>query len=290
MGYYLLDHPNPHGPHFYVTRRGTVKAIVVHITAGLEDLDATNDQSAENTARYAATTDRPVSWHSGSDSDTAFDLLPASYTAFQCRGYNSTTYGHEISKADPDWRDAPEPWRTRTIGLAGRHLGAKARQMGIPIRKATKAELDHAIATDGPPVGFIGHHVLDEGRRLDPGLVGAVDTFPWGDFLAAASNQEDQMTPAQEAKLNRLIESVGTLREHEKAHYDAVQAKVRDLATELAAVKAQVDPDADLTRRGSGARRGVQDVVRMTLAELKLDERLAAIEAHLGIGAPAEPG
>jgi hypothetical protein len=188
MGYYLLDHPNPYGPHYYTTRRNPLLAIVVHITAGLEDLDATDDNSAEATARYAATTDRAVSWHSGSDSDTAFDLLPASYTAFQCRNYNSSTYGHEISKRDTDWRSEPEPWRTRTLQLAGRHLGAKARALGIPLRKCTQAELDRAIANGGPPVGFIGHHTLDPTRRTDPGLVfGVGDTFPWTEFFGYAA-------------------------------------------------------------------------------------------------------
>ena len=185
---YLLEHPNPYHlagtPHWYATRRGGVLAIVVHITAGLEDLDATDDHSAENTARYAATTDRKVSWHSGSDADSALDLLPAGYTAFHVQGYNSTTYGHEVSKADTDWRDAPEPWRTRTLTNAAQHLAAKASQLDVPRRHATRAELDHAIATGGGPVGFIGHHELDPARRSDPGLVRGVDTFPWDDFFA----------------------------------------------------------------------------------------------------------
>jgi hypothetical protein len=143
-----------------------------------------------------------VSWHSGSDSDSAFDLLPASYTAFQVKGYNSSTYGHEISKRETDWRDDPEPWRTRTLTRAARHLAAKARELGIPRRKATRAELDRAIATGGPPVGFIGHWPLDPGRRSDPGLVVAeqVDTFPWAEFFDLMDDEEDDMTPEQLAK------------------------------------------------------------------------------------------
>jgi hypothetical protein len=104
---------------------------------------------------------------------------------------------------------------------------------------------------------------------------GLHDTRPWF--------SEDVMTPAQEAKLNRLIEAVGSLREHEKAHYDAVQARVRDLAAELRSVKAAVDPDADLSRRGSDARAGVREVVGIALDDLRLDARLSAIEAALGI-------
>jgi hypothetical protein len=205
MGYYLLDHANPHGPHYYTTRRNPLLAIVVHITAGLEDLDATDDQSAEATARYAATTDRAVSWHSGSDSDTVLGLLPASYTAFQCRGYNSSTYGHEISKADTDWRDAPEPWRTRTLRLAGAKLGDVARANRVPIRRCTKAELDRAIANGGPPVGFIAHATLDPTRRTDPGLVGNLDTFPWADLFTYAQEDDMPLTTADIPIIKRAV-------------------------------------------------------------------------------------
>lgn len=190
MGFFLLDRPNPHGPHYYTSRRGKVKAGVVHITAGLEDLDARDDRSAEQTAAYAASTPRRVSWHSGSDTDSALDLLPSSYVAFHARGYNTHTIGHEISKAHTDWRTMPPTWVEETLQHAAGHLGPIGRRLGIPARHATRAELDHAIATDGPPVGWIAHAVLDPGRRTDPGLVDppgpapVVDTFPWSRFLA----------------------------------------------------------------------------------------------------------
>src|SRR5687768_3425480 len=103
-GYLLLDQPNPNGPHFYPTRNKPLLAIVVHITAGLEDLDTVNDHSAEATAQYAATTRTQVSWHSGSDTDSSVYLLPANHTAWHATAYNGSTYGHEISKTHPDWR------------------------------------------------------------------------------------------------------------------------------------------------------------------------------------------
>lgn len=191
---YLLDHPNPTGPNYYPTRRKPLIAIVVHVTAGLEDKDLIGpDMSCENVCRYAATTTRDVSWHSGSDSDTWIDLLPYSYTAWQCVDYNSSTAGHEISKLDTDWRDEPKGWVDRTINIAALGLGRKARENHIPIRKASKAEVDRAIANGGPPVGFISHHELDPSRRTDPGWVGNVDTFPWEMFLAIARGEEDPM-------------------------------------------------------------------------------------------------
>lgn len=220
MGFYLLENKNPNGQHYYTTRRGRVRAIVVHITAGLEDLDANDDNSAEATARYAATTDRKVSWHSGSDADTALDLLPDTYTAFQCQGYNSTTYGHEISKRHTDWRDMPEPWRTRTLTLAARHLAQKSAVLGVPRRHASKADLDRANASGGDPVGFIGHWELDPGRRSDPGLVKGVDTFPWDEFFdlmdpTPNESQEDDDMPV------RVIYVPGDPDRH---HYMAVGA------------------------------------------------------------------
>jgi hypothetical protein len=187
VGHYLLDHPNPHGDHFYRTRRGGVLAIVVHVTAGLEDLDGGDDHSAEGTAAYAASTDREVSWHSGSDTDSVVELLPAAFTAFQCVGYNSRTYGHEISKSTPDWRTVPPAWIDRTLVRAAGYLAGKAHELGIPLRHASKAELDRAIAQNGAPVGFVAHADLDPTRRRDPGYIArppAGDTFPWARFLS----------------------------------------------------------------------------------------------------------
>jgi len=178
MGYFLLDRPNPHGPHYYPSRARPLLAYVVHITAGLQDLDGVDDQSAEATARYAATTDRQVSWHVGSDTDSVIELLPPGYTAWHVSDYNSACYGHEFSKLHVRWGEMPPTWVDATLRQAARHAAAIAVRYGIPIRHATRAELDRAIATGGPPVGFIEHSVLDPTRRSDPGA-----DFPWTRFL-----------------------------------------------------------------------------------------------------------
>lgn len=194
MGFTLLDRPNPNGPHYYPTRRQRLLAIVVHITAGLEDLDGVDDHSAEQTAAYAANTDRDVSWHSGSDTDSWVDLLPASYTAWHVVNYNSCTYGHELSKAHTDWSVMPEFWVAATLTRSAPGLAAVAAAYGIPLRKATRAELDHAIATGGPPVGFISHAELQPEDRTDPGMVRGRDTFPWGRlFTLMTDSQGDLM-------------------------------------------------------------------------------------------------
>lgn len=188
MGFYLLDHPNPNGDHFYTTRRSRIKAQVIHITAGLEDIDLIGpDNSAESVAHYAATTPREVSWHTSSDTDSVIHLLPYSFTAFQCVNYNSTTAGHEISKLETNWRDDDPRVVERRLIKAAEAIRKDMLANQIPFRKATKAEVDHAISANGPPVGMISHHELDPSRRTDPGWarIGGqlVDTFPWDQFI-----------------------------------------------------------------------------------------------------------
>lgn len=181
-GYYLLDHRQGR-PTWYTSRRKPLRVIVVHITAGLEDLDGA-DSSAERTARYAATTDRAVSWHSGSDSDSFLHLLPASYTAFHCRDYNSFSFGHEISKATTRWTGMPQAWVDRTLANAAACLRPITEKYHIPYRRLTKAEVDAGA------YGFAAHADLDPTRRSDPGA-----DFPWSQFFALM-----QPTPPPTAK------------------------------------------------------------------------------------------
>jgi hypothetical protein len=243
VGYYLLDHPSPTGPNYYPTRRSPLLAIVVHCTAGLQDLDLIGpDNSAEGTARYAATTDRDVSWHSGSDSDTWVDLLPYSYTAWQCQGYNSSTAGHEISKRDMVWADEPADWVTRTLTIAARGLATRAREHRIPLRRATRAELDRAIANGGPPVGFVTHAELDPARRTDPGA-----DFPWTRFLGLMAGT----TPIQE--------DISIVDAATKTYFDrqfaVLTAKIQATGGRLADVQAEVsDDETDLTAAIGGAK------------------------------------
>lgn len=194
-GFYLLDNPNPNGKHYYPTARGPKLAAVIHVTAGLEDLDGVDDHSAENTAAYAASTDRQVSWHGGSDADTWLHLLPPRYTAWHVIGYNTHTVGWEISKRHTDWRTMPADWVEQTLRQAAAGLRPWLVELGIPIRRASRAELDRAIATGGEPVGLISHAELQPQDRTDPGWVSGIDTFPWDQFLAYLNGTEEEIAP-----------------------------------------------------------------------------------------------
>ena len=182
---------------FYAQRTGKVRAIVVHVTAGLQDLGmAGTDESAEGTNRWALNSRPEVSWHRIADSDGVERCLPSWATAWQAAGYNSNTVGEEISNLDARWDNKPANWVKWTIWHAALGVADWVVTYKVPIRRATKAELDHAIATKGAPVGFIDHSRLST-NRTDPGA-----TFPWEMFfhyvraIIAGATSPDNTTAA----------------------------------------------------------------------------------------------
>lgn len=183
-GYYLLDHPNPNGPHFYTSRLDPLDVIVLHVTAGLEDLDGGIDISAEQTARYAATTDRKVSWHAGADSDSFLYLLPDEYTAWHCQGFNSESWGLEFSKATVDWSKMSSTWIQRTLenGALATHKVMKKNR--VPKILRSKREIEQGAR------GFAYHSTLDPTRRKDPGA-----NFPIAQFFGLLDDLDTQPTP-----------------------------------------------------------------------------------------------
>ena len=166
------------GTAFYRQRNGAVKAVVMHVTAGLQDLGMTGtDESAEGTNRWALSTGARVSWHRISDSDGVERCLPSWAVAWHAKGYNSNTVGLEISNRDAKWAGKPAAWIKWTTWYAALAVADWVVKYKIPLRRATKAELDKAIATNGAPVGFIDHSRLSD-IRVDPGA-----DFPWTQFF-----------------------------------------------------------------------------------------------------------
>jgi hypothetical protein len=176
MGYYLLDHPNPNGTFFYRTRYNPLRGMVIHTAENLPDY-VPPDTGAEGVAHYGATTSRHVSWHATVDSDSVIPMLPDNYTAWQVEGYNSSTWGCEISGKAQMWQDSDPVWVDRVLVNLRAACFPIADKYGIPRKKITRAEFDAGAR------GFLSHASLDPTRRTDPGV-----NFPWARFLQEGDN------------------------------------------------------------------------------------------------------
>lgn len=192
------NYPLTAGRSFYRTRNQPVAGIVLHVTAGLQDLDLKGtDGSAEGTVKWAI--GQPVSWHAGVDSDSVRPALPASYTAWHAKGYNSSTIGIEISNRDARWDNKPAEWVTRTLRNAAKAAAAYVKAYNLPLTLATKSQVDSAISKR-QKFGFTYHSYLSPGTRVDPGK-----TFPWARFIAMVKEELGQTsTPSVPATPGKL--------------------------------------------------------------------------------------
>ncbi len=168
-GFYLLDHPNPYGPHYYTTRQrcqhGIVgpHLVVIHTAENLPDFVAP-DLGAEGVARYGATTSRSVSWHATVDSDSTIPMLPSGFTAFHVRGFNRCGYGIEIATTAGSWDATPARWKLAALSRVADHI----LEVGLPTNVLGSGD---SLAG----YGIVGHARLDPARRSDPGA-----GFDWG--------------------------------------------------------------------------------------------------------------
>jgi hypothetical protein len=182
MSFYLLDHPNPNGSHFYTSRRKPIRTIVIHTAEGLVDTTPP-DLSAEAVAQYGATTPRSVSWHVTVDSDSIIPMLPDTYTAWHATNANSHSLGVEIAYRHNLWT-TNLTYEEFLIQNTAQVVGSWCRLWDIPARRITVGD----VANEVP--GIISHKALDPTRRKDPGA-----NFPWDRFLhlVAKYTEDDEM-------------------------------------------------------------------------------------------------
>lgn len=207
MAAYLYEHQNPHAPvrdngkRFmgYPGRLGPIVAIGVHTAENLPDLNPP-DLGAESVARYFASTSRAASAHENVDTDSHVTCLPDRATAFAAIGYNSRLWHIELCTQAHKWADLPPQWKDKLLRRAARRCARRAVKYDIPIRRATRAQINEAIRTGDPSKGgFVAHADLDPSRRSDPG-----PDFPWKTFLAyvrmyALKIDQDVPTPVPNA-------------------------------------------------------------------------------------------
>ncbi len=181
MTFYLYENQNPNAPirsnglRFWgqpQRRTPAPQIIVVHTAENLPDFTPP-DTGAESIARYFATTSRPVSTQSVTDSDSTIRLLPDEAVAYQVRNYNTISWGIEIATQAAKWRDIPAWHREALMRRAAAECARVATRYDIPVTFLTRAQVDAGVR------GFTGHTNLDPTRRTDPGFTPA----QWQQFL-----------------------------------------------------------------------------------------------------------
>ncbi len=162
MSYYLIE--NRQGAKtWYDQRRSPVQIIIIHTAENLPDFEG-EDTGAEAISRYAATTDRNVSWHASVDSDSVVDMLPDEAVGWHCRNYNSISLGMEIATQAHRWNEVPDEWEQAVLDNVADKVADWCRAHDIPPRKLSAAEVDAGEK------GLVSHSTLDPSRRSDPGI------------------------------------------------------------------------------------------------------------------------
>lgn len=205
-GFYLLDHPNNVQQYGNPRRGGETPSgvIVIHTAESVADLVG-EDYSAESVARYCTTRDTYGAYHRLVDSDTTIRMVPFGYETWHCTKTNPHSIGISMAVQAGKWKTYPADFVTRVLRNAARATAEAIRALDehwnvtTPVRHITGSQ---AIAQ---VPGLVAHGETDPTRRTDPGA-----DFDWPRFMAMVreeldTNEEDDMTPAQEAKLDRIL-------------------------------------------------------------------------------------
>lgn len=194
VGAYLIDHPpaiSQYGKRSSWTPGRPTGLTVVHTAESMLDLIGA-DTGAEGVAEFIRTRNTYGSYHDLVDSDTALQLVPYEFGAYQDgTGSNGMALSISFALRADDWPGLT-PERRRAFLVNGAR--AFARQQAwlaandyprTPARRITRPQSDAGLP------GFISHAERDPARRTDPGA-----QFPWVEFLgycaAAVAGQLDE--------------------------------------------------------------------------------------------------
>lgn len=203
---------------FYRGRRRAPRLIVAHCTVSPEV-----GTGAEAVARYFATTDRKASAHRVVDNNSTVSCVHDYDTAFGAAGANADGLHLELvgmpQQTREEWLDG---YSSSMLDRAGATVRAWSSSRAIPLRWLSVAEV-----ADGRTRGLCTHH--DVSRAFPDVSTGHWDPGPHfpKDIALRKWRQEDDMTPAQEAKLDDVAERVAALEETVPKNLLAQLAEIR---------------------------------------------------------------
>jgi len=226
MGYFGLDHPNPRakanpdGRYWgYATRKGgQVSGVVVVHSAEVAPDYVGEDRGAEATAAYFTHSARAASYHRIVDSDSIVAFLPLSHTAFHdATGTNHHSIGVSMGTQAHTW-GTDETHDDRMLRNAAKAVAEAlqyaAGQRANPMDFARWITPAQARAKQP---GLVEHGQMDPARRSDPWtthrlrpeLRDRLLRYVREELGDTTPDPEDDMTPAQEAKLDALTRDIG---------------------------------------------------------------------------------
>lgn len=175
-----------------------VRVIVIHSMEAPEKGD-----TAENVARFFATTDREASAHLCVDSDSTVRCVRDDDVAFAAPGANADGVHVELAgfarQTEPEWLDAFGVLMLERAAVATADYCIK---YGIPVKRLTNAEL-----ADKANRGIVSHaqvsEVFKKSDHTDPGT-----GFPWAFFLARVTHHQQQRQGALSRSSSMAIKSV----------------------------------------------------------------------------------
>lgn len=186
---------------FHHGRLKPVRLIVLHCTVSGE-----MGTGAEAVAAYFAKGERKASAHRVSDNNSTVQCVDDHDTAFAAAGANSDGIHLELvgqpTQTEAEWLD---PYSKAELTEAGKTIREWATEFHIPARWLTVAQV-----ADGKTAGLCTHADVSKAfpavstGHWDPG-----PNFPKAKALTIWFPQEDTMTPAQEAKLDKVLAILG---------------------------------------------------------------------------------
>lgn len=172
--------------------------VVIHTAENATDFEGV-DSGAEAVTRFILTRTTPGCYHRLIDSDSRIALVPWEWETWHETTVNPHAVGISFAVRAADWSklDANRQRQMLMNGVAEavefHNYMLATYGIKVPGRMLTRAE---AIA--GVP-GFIGHGMIDVGRRTDPGK-----DFPWAEFFRLYNAATKPAAPVVPAPLSSM--------------------------------------------------------------------------------------